>query len=153
MPAKSPLTASALERPAGACLERIVKPWGEELILNRGQHSVVKMLRIRPGCRLSLQYHRRKHETLMLLDGDAVLSLGSDPSRLSRERLVSGLRRDIRAGVLHRISAGASGADILEVASRLPGDAEDIVRIDDDYGRAPSSAPTTPTAPLADSTD
>ena len=120
-------------------LERIAKPWGEELILNRGAYSVVKMLRIRPHCRLSLQYHRHKHESLMLLDGEAVLSLGAHALRLRREPLVAGIRRDVRAGVLHRLSAGASGADILEVASRLPGDAEDIVRLADDYGRAPSA--------------
>jgi len=38
-------------------------------------------------------------------------------------------------GVIHRLSAGSAGADILEIASRAPDDAEDIVRLADDYGR------------------
>ncbi|MXX31542.1 MAG: hypothetical protein F4066_11715 [Chloroflexi bacterium] len=136
---ESALTSTGPSALAEPYLERIAKPWGEELILTRGAHSVVKMLRIRPHCRLSLQYHRHKHESLMLLDGGALLSLGANTRRLRREPLVAGVRRDIRAGMLHRLSAGASGADILEVASRLPGDAEDIVRLADDYGRAPSA--------------
>jgi len=126
---------------AEPCLERISKPWGEELILNRGEYSVIKMLRIRPHCRLSLQYHRHKHESLMLLNGRAVLSLGANALRLRHEPMVAGIRRDIRAGTLHRLSAGVSGADILEVASRLPDDIEDIVRLADDYGRVPTAEP------------
>ncbi len=120
-------------------MERIAKPWGEELILSRSDTSVVKMLRIEPGCRLSLQYHRRKHETLLLLSGTALLTVG-DPgvheSQLAREPLVAGVRRHISAGVVHRLTAGDVLAEILEVASRLPGDVEDIVRLADDYGRA-----------------
>lgn len=128
---------------AGPVLERIAKPWGEELILGRSDASVVKMLRIRPGCRLSLQYHRRKHETLLLLSGTALLTVG-DPgaheSRLAHEALVAGVRRHVPAGVVHRLTAGQVLAEILEVASRLPGDAEDIVRLADDYGRAGACA-------------
>ena len=136
MTVESALAGADPARQSAPCLQRIAKPWGEELILNRGAYSVVKMLRINPHCRLSLQYHVRKHESLMLLSGQAALSLGPDVIGLRSEPMVAGVRRDVRAGMLHRLSAGASGADILEVASRLPGDAEDIVRLADDYGRA-----------------
>ena len=47
----------------------------------------------------------------------------------------AGTHEEITAGVIHRLSAGPSGADILEIASRLPDDVEDIVRLADDYGR------------------
>lgn len=120
---------------AGPPLERIAKPWGEELILKRSATSVVKALRIRPGHRLSLQFHRRKRETLMLLSGDAVLTLGRSVETLREIPLHEGDRQEIEAGVIHRLGAGASGADILEIASRLPDDVEDIVRLADDYGR------------------
>lgn len=119
------------ERP----LQRIPKPWGEELILNRSADAVVKVLRIDPNCRLSLQYHRRKHETLTLLSGAALLTIGSTIERLCRTPMALGVREEVAAGVLHRLGAGDDGAAILEVASRLAGDAEDIVRLDDDYGR------------------
>ncbi len=116
---------------AGPALERIAKPWGEELILARSAERVVKALRIRPHQRLSLQFHRRKHETLMLIGGGALLTLDA---RAAPTRL--GVPAQIAAGVIHRLSAGPDGADVLEIASRLPDDAEDIVRLADDYGRA-----------------
>ena len=114
---------------------RISKPWGEELILRRTATSVVKALRIKPEQRLSLQYHRRKRETLMLLSGDAVLTLGPSIDMLQEMTLDEGERQEVEAGMVHRLAAGASGADILEIASRLPDDEEDIVRLADDYGR------------------
>ena len=117
-------------------LERINKPWGEELVLSRTGTSIVKMLRIGPNRRLSLQYHRRKHETVMLLSGQALLTIGSSAERLRQVSLLTGVREDIAAGVVHRLSAGCDGAEILEVASRPPDDADDIVRLADDYGRA-----------------
>ncbi len=121
---------------AGPPLERISKPWGEELVLSRTRTSIVKMLRIDPNRRLSLQYHRRKHETLRLLSGQALLTIGPSAKRLRQVTLLTGMRQDIPAGVVHRLSAGDDGANILEVASRPPDDEDDIVRLADDYGRA-----------------
>ena len=120
---------------AGTPLERIAKPWGEELILQRTADSVVKALRLEPNQRLSLQFHRQKHETLMLLSGDALLTSGSQLEQLVERSMRAGTHEEIAAGVIHRLSAGPSGADILEIASRLPDDVEDIVRLADDYGR------------------
>ena len=120
---------------AGTPLERIAKPWGEELILQRTADSVVKALRIEPNQRLSLQFHRQKQETLMLLSGDALLTSGSQLEQLVERSMRAGTHEEIAAGVIHRLSAGPSGADILEIASRLPDDVEDIVRLADDYGR------------------
>jgi mannose-6-phosphate isomerase-like protein (cupin superfamily) len=117
-------------------LARVLKPWGEELILDRTSDAVVKALRINPNQRLSLQFHRHKHETLMLLGGAAMLTLGSQIDQLRETPLQAGLERGIVAGTIHRLSAGPLGADILEIASRLPDDVEDIVRLADDYGRA-----------------
>ncbi len=116
---------------------RIDKPWGEELLLGRTANTVVKLLRIDPEHRLSLQYHRRKSETLILLSGEAVLTTGNDARHLIDQLLETGKHRVVDAGVLHRLSAGALGADILEVATRHLGVAEDedIVRLADDYGR------------------
>ncbi|MCY3733859.1 MAG: hypothetical protein OXG42_06225, partial [Chloroflexi bacterium] len=119
---------------AGPPLERIAKPWGEELILDRSVDTVVKMLRIEPGSRLSLQFHRHKHETLMLLSGTAILTLGPSTDRLRDTLLAPGNRVAIEPPTIHRVEAGSHGADILEVASRLQGDDDDIVRLAADYG-------------------
>lgn len=130
--AKESGTSTILTHPP---LVRIPKPWGEELILRRTSSTVVKALRIRPDQRLSLQYHRRKRETLMLLSGHAVLTLGPRIDTLHEIAMQEGERQEVEAGMVHRLAAGASGADILEIASRLPDDEEDIVRLADDYGR------------------
>ncbi|MDE2986759.1 MAG: cupin [Chloroflexota bacterium] len=130
--AKETGTSTILAHPP---LVRIRKPWGEELILRRTPRAVVKALRIRPDQRLSLQYHRRKRETLMLLSGHAVLTLGPRIDTLQEIAMQEGERQEVEAGMVHRLAAGASGADILEIASRLPDDEEDIVRLADDYGR------------------
>lgn len=119
----------------GPPLERIFKPWGEELILSRAAGTVVKALRIKPNQRLSLQFHRRKHESLMLLGGEAVLTAGTSVERLHDLPLRARVAEEISAGMIHRLSAGKTGADILEIASRVPDDVEDIVRLADDYGR------------------
>lgn len=120
---------------AGPPLERITKPWGEELILDRSTDSVVKMLRINPTSRLSLQFHRQKHETLMLLSGAAVLTAGPSTDALHDAKLEPGARVEIEPRTIHRVAAGSAGADILEVATRLSDDEDDIVRLSDDYGR------------------
>ena len=121
--------------PAGPFPERIAKPWGEELILRRSADSVVKMLRINPRSRLSLQFHRQKHETLMLLSGTALLSVGPSADRLRDSRLAPGTCVAIAPRTIHRVEAGSAGAEVLEVASRLTDDEDDIVRLADDYGR------------------
>ncbi len=129
-------TSTAL---AGSALERIAKPWGEELILSRTTDTVIKALRINPNQRLSLQFHRFKRETLMLLGGEAILTVGSCIELLRDIPLRTAGREEVAAGVIHRLSAGPSGADILEIAVEVPDDAEDIVRLADDYGRADPS--------------
>ena len=55
--------------------------------------------------------------------------------REAGEDLEPGARVAIEPPTIHRVEAGPSGADILEVASRLPDDDDDIVRLADDYGR------------------
>lgn len=121
---------------AGSPLERISKPWGEELILTRTADMVIKALRIEPNQRLSLQFHRLKRETLMLLSGQAVLTVGSCLEQLRETPMRNAIHEQVAAGVIHRVSAGPLGANILEIAARVPDDAEDIVRLADDYGRA-----------------
>ncbi len=123
-------------------LERICKPWGEELILSRRAHSLLKALRIAPGQRLSLQFHRRKRETILLVRGDAILTLGPSLERLQELPLRAGAVIEISPGSIHRLQAGADGADLLEIASHTLEDDEDIVRLDDDYGRTVQTAPS-----------
>ncbi len=112
--------------------ETIEKPWGSEFIVDLCGAYCIKHLRVRRGHRLSLQYHERKRETLMLLSGEASLTLSGDggPANIP---MAPGAPYVIEPGVIHRI-AGVSEEDavILEVSTT---ELDDVVRLQDDYGR------------------
>ena len=106
-----------------------MKPWGSELLLRLTRDYAVKVLRIRAGCRLSLQYHQFKHETLQIGSGHAVLELLHDghTERHTMEQPV-----DVPPGTIHRVVA-IEDCEIVEVSST---ELDDVVRLEDDYGRA-----------------
>lgn len=120
-----------------APLNRVRKPWGEEVILGRSAGAVCKLLRISAGGRLSLQYHRRKRETLIVLDGRVRLTLGDSAEALRTIAVGRGHREWVPAGRIHRLEALEGDAEVLEFAFESEGVGEDIVRLRDDYGRAP----------------
>lgn len=127
---------ASLECQCGPGGERIPKPWGEEIVLRSSAGEVHKLLRIRAGQRLSLQYHRRKRETLILLEGAARLCVGPDAGQLRTEQLLPGLPVTISPRMLHRLSAPDGPAVLLEIAMNAPAGEDDVVRLADDYGRA-----------------
>ena len=120
--------------------QRIAKPWGEELVLSRSEQAVCKVLRIRGGRRLSLQYHRRKRETLIVLHGRVRLTLGDSLDSLRSRTAQRGDRAAIPAGVIHRLEALDGDAEVLEFAFDADLRADDVVRLSDDYGRADAIA-------------
>ena len=132
--------AAHVRPPGGRVHQHVAKPWGEEIVLHRGDGEVQKILRVRAGHRLSLQYHRRKRETLILLKGLAWLSVGPDAAHLRTDPLSPGLPVTIAPRTVHRISAPRGPAVLLEIATNAPDEGEDIVRLSDDYGRVPASA-------------
>ncbi len=113
-------------------IERVAKPWGFELIWAHTPHYAGKILAIRPGCQLSFQFHERKHESLYLLSG----SLEIETEEPSGQRVVHLARRGeafhIPAGCRHRLRALAA-CRVLEVSTP---ELDDIIRLQDDYGRA-----------------
>jgi len=111
----------------------IGKPWGHELIWASTDRYVGKILHIRAGEALSLQYHRVKDETIMLLSGRMQLvyfAEGEDPR--SRE-LVPREPFHITPGMRHRMIA-IEDTDVLEVSTC---ELDDVVRLEDRYGRTP----------------
>jgi mannose-6-phosphate isomerase len=113
--------------------DHIDKPWGWEEILDLNAHYCIKHLFINSGQRLSKQYHERKTETLMLVSGQAELTVGTDAG----ERVVAmtlSLPYPIAPGTIHRLKATSDdGALILEVSTL---ELDDVVRVEDDYGRS-----------------
>ena len=113
------------------------KPWGHEEIFAQTPHYVGKILFIREGEALSLQYHEVKEETLRVLDGSLELLLGRDAEALETHHLTSGAVFHVAPGTLHRMTA-TSDCRLLEVSTNH---LDDVVRLEDRYGREGTSAP------------
>jgi mannose-6-phosphate isomerase-like protein (cupin superfamily) len=113
------------------------KPWGHEEIFAQTPNYVGKILFIRQGEALSLQYHEVKEETLRVLDGELELVMGDDPDDLTTHHLAGGAVFHVAPGTLHRMIA-TSDCRLLEVSTNH---LDDVVRIEDRYGRKGTSAP------------
>jgi len=120
-------------------VERVEKPWGHEEIfaVSEGEY-VGKTLHIDAGECLSLHYHRHKHETVSVLTGRILLDAGLPERELGRHELSAGQAFEIPAGVLHRITA-LEQALVLEASTAAPGWRDDVVRLEDRYGRVVTS--------------
>jgi mannose-6-phosphate isomerase len=119
--------------------KRVEKPWGHELWWARTDRYVGKILHLRRGESLSLQYHNVKDETILLQSGRLLFETGDqgDPGALRRIEMKPGDVFHISPGTLHRMT-GLEDCDILEVSTP---ELEDVVRLEDRYGRAGTSEP------------
>lgn len=114
-------------------MRRIEKPWGHELIWAETSRYVGKTLFIRAGCRLSLQYHRVKDESLLVQAGALMVLLEQDDGALVRHALEPGDTLHVPPGRRHRFEA-LTDCELIEVSTP---ELDDVVRVSDDYGRAP----------------
>jgi mannose-6-phosphate isomerase len=117
-------------------VRKVAKPWGHELIFAENERYAGKVLHLEAGQALSLQYHERKDETLMVLQGEVTLSVEVE-GEMRDIRLRSGEAHRIRPGVRHRLTAEAA-VDIVEVSSP---ELDDVVRLEDRYGREGTTKP------------
>ena len=114
---------------------RVEKPWGYELIWARTDRYVGKILHVRAGEALSLQYHRVKDETIRLLSGRMRLETEDEAGKRQSTVLVPGAGAHIPPGLRHRMEA-LEDCDILEVSTP---ELDDVVRLEDRYGRVDGS--------------
>lgn len=113
------------------------KPWGHEEIFAETPSYVGKILFIKRGEALSLQYHEVKEETLRVLEGSLDVMLGSDPNNLELYHLDAGAVFHVAPGTLHRMIA-TSDCSLLEVSTNH---LDDVVRLEDRYGREGTNDP------------
>lgn len=113
-------------------IRRVEKPWGYELIFAHTERYVGKILHVNSGQALSLQYHEVKDETLFMKDGEVELLVEED-GRLETLILRGGDSYRIKPFTKHRMIAGENGCDIIEVSTP---ELDDVVRLEDRYGRA-----------------
>ena len=117
---------------------RVEKPWGHELIWAVADEYVGKILFVRAGHSLSLQFHNEKDESWYVQSGRAQLELGdAGQGVLNTEVIVAGASFRFRPGTVHRVTA-LEDTTILEVSTPQ---LDDVVRLEDKYGREGTSAP------------
>jgi mannose-6-phosphate isomerase len=117
------------------------KPWGHELIFAAADGKYVgKVIHVDAGQSLSLQYHRQKDETISVITGEALIEHGPSADQLTDQRFGPGDTIHVPPGVLHRITA-LSDLDFAEASTAYPGWREDVVRLEDRYGRTGTTAP------------
>ena len=116
----------------GGTVVKVDKPWGYELIWVVTDAYVGKVLHIDRGHRLSLQYHEKKVETFLLYSGRMTLVFEDDRGQLRERVLEAGDVHHVPAGRKHRMIA-LEDCEVFEVSTP---ELQDVVRVDDSYGRA-----------------
>lgn len=111
----------------------VSKPWGSELWFAQTDRYAGKILRVRAGCRLSIQYHEEKDETSYVLSGRVIVSQGDSADQLSARELGPGDSWRNQPRLIHTLEA-VEDAEIIEVSTPQ---LDDVVRLEDRYGRVP----------------
>jgi mannose-6-phosphate isomerase len=116
---------------------RVPKPWGHELIWAHTDRYVGKTLVIEAGKRLSLQKHEVKDESILVVSGRLLLWIEGDDGEVRTEELGPGDARHVAVGRIHRYEA-IDRCELMEVSTP---ELDDVVRIEDDFGREGTNAP------------
>ncbi len=113
-------------------VRRVEKPWGYEIVYALTDRYCGKLLFVRAGEELSLQFHREKDEVIYVHEGRIELEIGAPGGPLDREVVGPGRAFRLEPGVVHRWRA-LEDAVILETSTP---EIDDVVRLEDRYGRA-----------------
>jgi mannose-6-phosphate isomerase len=120
-----------------AAARRVEKPWGHELIWAHTDRYVGKILVIEAGQRLSLQRHVVKDESIFVTSGRLRLYLEDASGTVRVEELTAGDHRHVATGRIHRYEA-IERTELMEVSTP---ELDDVVRLEDDFGREGTNAP------------
>jgi mannose-6-phosphate isomerase len=117
------------------------KPWGHEMIFAaiEGRYAG-KIISVTAGHSLSLQYHLEKEETISVLSGQALIRHGPLGGELTEQMFGPGDTIHLPPGTVHRVTA-VSDVTFAEASTAGPGWREDVVRLEDAYGRSGTSRP------------
>lgn len=111
--------------------KRVEKPWGHEVIFAVTKDYVGKILHIKAGHSLSLQFHKVKEETIYLQSGEMNFELENEQGTMETLVLKPGMHAHIRPNRKHRMTA-VETCDVFEVSTPQ---LDDVVRLEDRYGR------------------
>ena len=119
-------------------VRKVEKPWGHELLWALSEVYCGKILFVKAGAALSLQFHKQKDESWLVQSGRAKLELGDVGQAVLHEEVISaGAAFRYRPGTVHRVTA-IEDTTILEVSTPH---LDDIVRLQDLYGREGTTKP------------
>lgn len=110
---------------------KVYRPWGSFETIDEGERFQVKRIMVKPGEKLSLQKHRHRAEHWVVVDGTALVTRGGESFLLKENESTY-----IPPGTVHRLeNAGEEPLHLIEVQSGSYLGEDDIIRLDDDYGR------------------
>lgn len=109
----------------------IKKPWGSEEVIFNNKNYTLKRLVMKRGHRCSLQYHRKKHETIYVLSGVLKVLVGNKKDNLKTKLLRKNQSLILEPYIIHRMEAISKSIYLEASTSQL----KDVVRLSDDYGR------------------
>jgi mannose-6-phosphate isomerase-like protein (cupin superfamily) len=108
------------------------KPWGNELVWAHTDQYMGKILHIKKGHSLSLQYHNRKDETIMVLSGKMEFIHYREGEEPKSTVLLPRQPFHVAPGLRHRMTA-VEDCDVVAVSTAA--EADDVVRLDERAGR------------------
>ena len=124
-------------RKEGSAHRKVYRPWGWYDSLEQGDRFQVKRIVVNPGAILSLQLHHQRSEHWIIVKGTAKITLGDETFILNENQSIF-----IPVGEKHRVeNPGQVSLEIIEVQSGTYLGEDDIVRLEDSYGRVPVPVP------------
>jgi mannose-1-phosphate guanylyltransferase/mannose-6-phosphate isomerase len=124
-----------LQVPQAAMHRRVARPWGWYDSVDMGERFQVKRIGVKPGASLSLQKHHHRAEHWIVVKGTAEVTRGSETYLLSENQSTY-----IPIGEVHRLhNPGKLALEMIEVQSGSYLGEDDIVRLEDKYGRQPDA--------------
>lgn len=125
-------TLESIKTPQASTHRKVVRPWGWYDGIDRGERFQVKRIGVKPGASLSLQKHHHRSEHWIVVRGIAEVTRGGEIYLLTENQ-----SSYIPIGEIHRLkNPGKMELEIIEVQSGSYLEEDDIVRLDDVYGRA-----------------
>ena len=119
---------------AAVSASEVFRPWGSYQTTDRGDRFQTKRIVVKPGARLSLQKHHHRSEHWVVVSGTAEVTIGDDVRLLQENESTY-----IPAGTAHRLAnPGKVSLHLIEVQCGPYLGEDDIIRIEDEYGRLPS---------------
>ncbi len=107
------------------------RPWGSWRVIDTGNRHIVKLIEVDPGQRFSLQKHTHRSEHWLVVEGSGTATIGGDIINIEQGRHIF-----IPSDTKHRIHNTGSGPLVfVEVQFGKFLDEDDVVRLEDDYGR------------------